>query len=149
MKVKLEGNYKRYYTVEEYEQAKTVIAYEKDYDDCKADEWARMAVREYCRVNWKVDEYNEGDFILRAEAHTAKNQRAYNLYGLSDEYGCPTAESGQMDVMVDTYALVWARHDADIYPGVLHLCAFLSDIWNIDGQEDYARYMSGELFAKN
>lgn len=141
MKVKLESNYKRYYTVEEYEQAKVVIAYEKE-DEAKVTDYAKMAVREFCRV-YRLHDLD----ILTAEATTSKNRRAYNVYATTDEYGCPTGESGQMDVCIEVYAKVCG---ADSYEtGILHLFAMLSDIWQIDGETDIARYMSGDIFNKS
>lgn len=144
MKVKLEPNYKRYYTVEEYEQAKVVIAHEKD-DEYKAVDYARDAVREFCRVH----KYYETDTILTASATTGKNRRAYNVYTTTDEYGCPTGESGQMDICIETYAEIFIEKDGSCEKAILHLFAMLSDIWLIDGETNVGRHMSGDIFTRN
>lgn len=145
MKVKLEPNYKRYYTVEEYEQAKVVIAYEKENDDAKVEHYAEMAVREFCRIH----KCHGTDTILTASATTGKNRRAYNVYTTTDEYGCPTGESGQMDICIETYAEIFIETDSSFEKAILHLFAMLSDIWQIDGVTDIAQYMSGDVFRKN
>ena len=138
MKVKLESNYKRYYTVEEYEQAKVVIAAEKD-DESKASEWAEQAVREFGRVYGIYD-----SDILTAEAYTAKNRRHYDVYTDSDGN-----TSGWMDVCIETYATVFVDGVDGIEIAVLHLFAMLSDIWQSDSKTDIAQYMSGTLYTKS
>ena len=146
MKVKLENNYKRIYTVEEYEQAKVVIASEKEYDDGKITEWAEMAVNEYCRVTAGLNGCGSDD-ILKAEAYTAKNRRAYNEYSIWDEHGCAIiGESGQMDVCIETYAIVRTDQEDSYEPGILHLFAYLSDIWKVDGETNLGQYMSGDIY---
>lgn len=139
MKVKLERNYKRYYTVEEYEQAKVVIAAEKE-DETKVTDYAEMAVREFCRVYHLTD-----SSILSVDTTTGKNRRAYNAY--TDSAG---NESGCMDVFLDIYAEIYMEADDGLFKrAILNLSAMLSDIWQIDGETDIARHMWGEIFFKS
>lgn len=105
MKVTLEKDYKRFYTIENLEQAKAVIAYEKDDEETAAG-WAEYAVNEALK--------GTGDFlreIIKVTARTAGNCRTWNSYG----------ETGKMDVWIDCIAKT-----AD---GFIEVGAYLTDIW--------------------
>ena len=125
MKVTLEKDYRRYYTLEDLDRARKVIAAEKEYDDCPVKEWAEMAIREALKnddgitEDWIVE-------IFRAEAHTAKNSRVWNAYGYPDD------ETENMDV--------WIEFAAELGQGYIKGGAYLSDIWQTGGT-DYRQHM--------
>lgn len=116
MKVKLDKDYRKLYTLEKLDMAKAVIAAEKE-DEMSAKDWAEYAVREALR--------NEDESlveILKAEARTAMNCRAWNRYG----------ETEDMDV--------WISFVAETTKGFIKGGAYLSDIWDTGGTE-YKPYM--------
>ncbi len=116
MKVRLEKDYRKLYTLEKLDLAKAVIAAEKE-DEMSAKDWAEYAVREALR--------NEDESvieILKAEATTAKNCRAWNEYG----------ETEDMDV--------WISFLAETTKGFIRGGAYLSDIWNTGGTK-YKNHM--------
>ena len=116
MKVKLENDYRKMYTLEKLDLAKAVIAAEKE-DELSAKEWAEYAVGEALR--------NEDESlveILKAEATTAMNCRAWNKYG----------ETEDMDV--------WISFVAETTKGFVKGGAYLSDIWETGGTE-YKQHM--------
>ena len=113
MKVKMPHDWKTWMTVAEAEQAKLVIAYEKE-DDEKPAYWAEMAAREALR--------GTGDYVdevLKAEAEICKNSRA-----IWDRYGEGTG-------MID----VWITGTAKAGNGFIEFGAYLSDIWETGGTE--------------
>lgn len=117
MKVKLEKEYRSHYTLDELDMARKVIASEKD-DESTAREWAEYAVNEALR--------NEDGCLLeviKAEAETAKNCRAFNAYGEG---------TGKMDV--------WVSFLAETTEGFIKGGAYLSDIWQT-GSVEYKRHM--------
>ena len=118
MKVTLEKEYRQRYTLEDLDRAKAVIAYEKENDEETVKGWAEYAARE--ALKGTDDFYME---VLKAEAHTAKNCRAWNAYG---------EETGDMDV--------WITATAETEKGFIKIGAYLSDIWNT-GAEDYTSHM--------
>lgn len=123
MKVTLEKNYRKYYTLEDLDRAKKVIAAEKE-TDCTPKEYAEMAIREAL----KNDDGIADDWIVeifKAEAHTAKNHRAWNLWGDS-------LETENMDV--------WIEFAAELEHGYIKGGAYLSDIWQTGGT-DYREHM--------
>lgn len=106
MKVMLQKNYKDIYTVNDLERAKRVIQYERE-DEFSAKDWAEYAVREALR--------DTGDYlqeVLKAEAHTSRNCKAWNCY---DE------DSQDMDV--------WLEVIAKTAYGFVECGAYLSDVW--------------------
>jgi len=116
MKVKLDKDYRKLYTLEKLDMAKAVIAAEKE-DEMSAKDWAEYAVREALR--------NEDESlveILKAEARTAMNCRAWNRYG----------ETEDMDV--------WISFVAETTKGFIKGGAYLSDIWDTGGTE-YKHHM--------
>jgi len=117
MKVTLEKDYRKYYTLEDLDRAKAVIAAEKE-DEMSAKDWAVYAVGEALRN--KVDSLWE---ILKAEATTAKNCRAWNRYG---------DDSADMDVYI--------RFLAETTEGFIRGGAYLSDIWGT-GATEYKQHM--------
>ena len=96
MKVTLEKNYRKYYTLDDLDRARKVIAAEKE-DDCPVKEYAEMAIREALKNDDGIAE----DYIVeifKAEAHTAKNHRVWNAYGYCDP---EEANTQDMDVWIE------------------------------------------------
>ena len=123
MKVTLEKNYRKYYTLEDLDRARKVIAAEKE-TDCTPKEYAEMAIREAL----KNDDGIADDWIVeifKAEAHTAKNCRVWNLWG-------DDLETENMDV--------WIEFAAELEQGYIKGGAYLSDIWQTGGT-DYREHM--------
>lgn len=116
MKVKLEKDYRKLYTLEKLDMAKAVIAAEKE-DEMSAKDWAEYAVREALR-----NEDGSLVEILKAEATTAMNCRAWNKYG----------ETEDMDV--------WISFVAETTKGFIKGGAYLTDIWESGGTE-YKQHM--------
>jgi hypothetical protein len=106
MKVKFEENYRSIYTLEDMDAAKVVMKYEKDDSETPAG-WLEYAMNEY-----GVEGLPE---IIKAEAHTARNRRAWNRYG-DDENS-----SKDMDV--------WISGVVETYNKFIKIGAYLSDIW--------------------
>ena len=127
MKVTLEKNYRKYYTLEDLDRAKRVIAAEKE-DESTVKEWAEMAIREAIKNDDGIYE----DYIVeifKAEAHTAKNHRVWNAYGYCDP---EEANTQDMDV--------WIEFAAELEQGFIKGGAYLSDIWQTGGT-DYREHM--------
>lgn len=125
MKVTLEKEYRSRYTLEDIDAAKIVIAAEKD-DGEKPAGWLEYAVNEYLK--------NKNDYLVRiieAKAETARNCRAWNLYG--------TGESKDMDV--------WISGIAKTADGFLEIGAYLSDIWQT-GAVDYRHHMYATYYTE-
>ena len=127
MKVTLEKNYRKYYTLEDLDRAKQVIAAEKE-DESTVKEWAEMAIREAL----KNDDGIYDDYIVeifKAEAHTAKNHRVWNAYGYCDP---EEANTQDMDV--------WIEFAAELEHGYIKGGAYLTDIWQTGGT-DYRQHI--------
>lgn len=127
MKVTLEKNYRKYYTLEDLDRAKRVIVAEKE-DESTVKEWAEMAIREAIKNDDGIYE----DYIVeifKAEAHTAKNHRVWNAYGYCDP---EEANTQDMDV--------WIEFAAELEQGFIKGGAYLSDIWQTGGT-DYREHM--------
>lgn len=124
MKVTLEQNYKNIYTINDLERAKMVISYEKD-DEETAKGWAEYAVNEALkgRDDWCRE-------VIKAEAHTAKNYRAWDAYG---------DETKDMDIWIDAIA--------ETSNGFITVGAYLTDIWQT-GSEDYRQHMYTRYFKE-
>lgn len=123
MRVKLEKEYKRLYTLEQLDQARAVIQSEKENDDFTVVQWAEMAVHEALKgTGVNAQDWQEG-WILQAEATTARNGRAWNQYGEG---------TGDMDVWIDAVARTGE--------GFVEVGAYLSDIWQTGGT-DYRQHM--------
>lgn len=128
MKVTLQNDYRKYYTVEDIDHAKAVIAYEKD-DEMKLTEWAEYAVNEALR-NEKREQVDYLRNVIQAEAHTARNCRAGQLYG---------EETGDMDV--------WVEATAKTANGFIEVGAYLSDIWQT-GATPYKQHMYIQYYKR-
>ena len=127
MKVTLEKNYRKYYTLDDLDRARKVIAAEKE-DESTVKEWAEMAIREAL----KNDDGIYDDYIVeifKAEAHTAKNHRAWNAYGYCDP---EEANTQDMDV--------WIEFAVETENGYIKGGAYLSDIWQTGGT-DYRQHI--------
>ena len=125
MKVTLGKNYRKYYTLDDLDRARKVIAVEKE-DDCPVKEYAEMAIREALKNDDGIAE----DYIVeifKAESHTAKNRRVWNAY-----YGSPDDETEDMDI--------WIEFAAELGNGYITGGAYLSDIWQTGGI-DYREHM--------
>lgn len=127
MKVTLEKDYRKYYTLDDLDRARKVIAAEKE-DESTVKEWAEMAIHEAL----KNDDGIYDDYIVeifKAEAHTAKNHRVWNAYGYCDP---EEANTQDMDV--------WIKFAAETEKGYIKGGAYLSDIWQTGGT-DYRQHM--------
>ena len=127
MKVKLEQNYKDYYTLANLDEAKAVIEFEKNEDESTVEEWATYAAREACK-NAPLDLF--ADDIITADAYTARNSRVWNAYGDG---------TGDMDV--------WITGIAKGHKCFIEFGAYLSDIWQT-GAIDYKHHMWIERYVK-
>ena len=117
MKVTLQKDYRKYYTLEDLERAKAVITFEKDNDESSVKEWSMYAINEAIGNESSIIE------IYKADATTAKNSRAWNLYG---------DDTQNMDV--------WIKATAETTAGFIKIGAYLSDIWQT-GAEKYKQHM--------
>lgn len=124
MKVALEKEYRKYYTLEDLERAKAVISYEKE-DEETVKGWAEYAARE--ALNGTNDFLRE---VIKADAHTARNCRAWNAYG-----------DGTQDMDV------WIDFTAETADGFLKGGAYLSDIWQT-GAVEYKHHMYFRHFVE-
>ena len=138
MKVTLNKNYRKLYTLDDLDRAKKVIAYEKN-DDVPAKEWAEYAIREALK--------DSGDWleeVIKTEAETARNKRVNNGYW-DFEYDKEgnmiegSEGSGNMDV--------WLRATARTAFGFIIVGAYLSDIWQT-GATPYKQHMYIQYFKE-
>jgi len=125
MKVTMEKDYKRLYTLEDIDRAKAVMAYEKEDEETAAG-WAGYAIREALKGTGAYDR----DDILMASAHTAKNCRAWDAYGDG---------TGDMDI--------WIEAVARTSEGFVEVGAYLSDIWQT-GATDYRQHMFIQRYGR-
>ena len=124
MKVALEKDYKKYYTLEDLRRAKAVIASMKD-DESTIAEYAEMAVNEVFK-----DAYGHCIDVLKATAETSRNCRAWNVYDTDSE---------DMDVIIHA--------TAETSEGFIKITAYLSDIWQT-GATDYRNAMFIQRFQE-
>lgn len=130
MKVLLPKDYKKYFTVEEYEIAKEIIKMEKE-DASTAKDMAEYAVREAL----KNDDLCYLEEILEAKAEVCRNKyqsydKVYNSYFEGSQF---------MDVYISGVARVSF--------GYLEFGAYLSDIWETGAREykvDTTKYIKEE-----
>lgn len=130
MKVLLPKDYKKYFTIEEYEIAKEIIKMEREDDASTAKDMAEYAVREAL----KNDDLCYLEEILEAKAEVCKNN--YQTYEVYDRY----FEGSQlMDIYISGVAKVSF--------GYLEFGAYLSDIWETGAREykvDTVKYVKEE-----
>lgn len=126
MKVKLEKNYKDFYTVSEYENAKAVIESMKE-DTTKPAEYLEMAGREWCRENG----FSFFGIFGEAEAETK----------LGAEYNAICENSGRVDVDIRGYFTAYRPREgyspSDLHyfeDFIIEIHAPLTAIWQIDGE---------------
>ena len=111
MKVTLQENYRSVYTLDELDQAKTVIAYEKD-DSFKPADYAMTALNLIASgIGGHAEE------IITASAHTARYCNAWNAYG---------NDTGRMDIEIDGIGKVWTEKGRCF----VEFSAMLTDIWS-------------------
>lgn len=125
MKVTLEKDYKAYYTINDLEEARQVIAFMKE-DTSKPADYALSAAQHICSRRFPADYVVE---ILKATAETARNKGEWNAYGAS----------GDKDVWIDFIAKT-------AY-GFIEGGAYLTDIWQLDGEIDITDEMWIRAFA--
>lgn len=118
MKITLPKNYRSYFTLDDLEAAKSVIQFEKEYDEDSAAGWGEYAAREALKG---TDDYLAE--VIQAKAEIAKNNRIYNAYNDT---------SGYMDVWIDGIART--------KNGFIEFGAYLTDIWQT-GAIDYKQHM--------
>lgn len=128
MKVTYESYFEDIYTVSELKQAKAVIKAAKE-DTCTAADYAGAAMREYFRTTGEAYSFE----ILKAEATTHKNN------GIAYDGFCDG--SGFMDVQIEAIAHI-------PYIGFALISAMLSDIWNIDGEQNIGGLFYVERFDR-
>lgn len=116
MKVLLPKDYKKYFTVEEYEIAKEIIKTEREDDASTAKDMAEYAVREAL----KNDDLCYLEEILEAKAEVCKNILIVDC----DRY---FEGSKLMDIYISGVARVSF--------GYLEFGAYLSDIWETGARE--------------
>lgn len=114
MKVTLQKDYRKFYTLDDLDRAKAIIAFEKENDEETPSGWAAYAIREAGENAME---------ILKAEARTAKNCRVWNQYGDNSE---------DLDV--------WIEATAETTSGFIKIGAYLSDIWQ-SGVTKYKQHM--------
>lgn len=108
MKVKFTAEAKKYITVAEMPHVRRII--DEMREDDSLEEYAQMAARVASR-DW-------GDFeILKADAEISRNCRAHNNFHEG---------SGNLDIWLTIYAY-------NAYKGFYNIGVYLSDIWNITG----------------
>lgn len=107
MKVAFTKEAKKYITLEEAPKARQII------EECKEYDLADLA-QTAARIAGGQDSYE----ILKATAEIAKNARVYDLYG---------DDSGTLDVWLEIYAF-------NKYIGFYDIGVYLSDIWQLDGE---------------
>lgn len=110
MKVTLGKNYKKVFTLESLEQAKSLIRHLKE-DETTPAEYLEIAARDLLR-----DEKDCVDYVISAEAETCYNYRVLNLY----------ENTGIVDV--------WIHGIIKCYDQIIEMACYLSDIWSIDGE---------------
>lgn len=118
MKVKMEEGYKKFYTIEDVEKARKVIAFCKE-DEMKIEEWAVYALTEL--LKYKSHGPIECNNIIRASAHTIRNIRAWNKYD---------SDSRDMDVWVKFLAEIEYLEGDKIIKAIVDVGAYLTDIWD-------------------
>lgn len=136
MKVVLPKNYKKIFTVEEYEIAREIIKYEKDNDGYTEKDWAEYAVREALKDN----KYGWLEDIITAKAEICKNKNA-NCW---DRY---FEGSHDLDVFITILAKVSGTSGTSYY-AYIEIGAYLSDIWE-SGAKDYRNNMIIEKYIKD
>ena len=114
MKVKITKEAKQWLTLAEAPAAQSIIRDMKE-DAWGAKEYAVMAVN--CIGNAIGKHYNWCSKVLEADAEIAGNRRIWNAY---DE------NSGRLDV--------WVNFTARTTDGFIEGGAYLTDIWNITGE---------------
>ena len=129
MKVTLDKGYRSYYTLEEYDIAKELIARQKS-DEFPLKDAAEIAVDEVLKSN--TCEYCQE--ILSVKAETTKNFRIWNYY---------FDDSRDFDV--------WIKTVAKTSYGFIEVGAYYSDINKIGAEEglNVAKNWYVQYYAKN
>lgn len=113
MKVSLERDYRKFYTLEDLDAAKVVIA-------CQKTDEASLQVIAWDVVAAVAGKYGDGpEKVLEVTAETGRNKRVqYDTYGEG---------SGHFDVYIHA--------TAETYDGFMKVSFFLSDYWYMDSPE--------------
>lgn len=131
MKVSLEKDYRKYYTLEDLDRAKEVIRCLKE-DETPVSDYAGMAAREALR---HIGKDCSVDRIIEAGAETSRNNR------ICDQYG----DTGNMDVWVygiAKYSGITGWNNG----GFIEFGAYLSDIYGTCGEDTYGVNMSIKVY---
>ena len=123
MKVRITKEAKQWLTLAEAPAANAIVRDMKE-DEWSVAEYAKMAVN--CIGNAIGKEYNWCSRVLESDAEISGNARIWNAY---------SEDSGRLDV--------WINFTARTYDGFIEGGAYLTDIWNIagDNQEELASHM--------
>ena len=121
MKVTISAESKRVVTMEEMKMAKEIVQAMKE-DELTAAEYARFAV---------VALGDGCEKVYEATAEIAKNCRAWDTYGEG---------SGTLDIWIEATARTWN--------GFVEIGAYLTDIWNISGDNDQTEHMFIQRFER-
>lgn len=119
MKVSLPINYRQRFTLEQLEQAKNVIKLCKEDTSNPAD-YAQIAINE-------IIKHGDTGASWLYEIHNVKATVEPNMRCHHDQYGDDT---GFMDVELDIVA--------ETDHGFIHAWCRMIDIWQIDGEHDFA-----------
>lgn len=120
MKVTFGKDYKRLFTIDEYEKAKRIISDMKEDSSSPAEyaEYAVNAIGHACGIGGC-------EKVFSCSAEIAGNCRVWNQF--SDD-------SGSLDIWLSGVAKTWN--------GFVEFGAYLSDIWSLDGE-------NSDFLAKN
>lgn len=121
MKVTITTESKKILTIDELPVAKEIVKAMKE-DDMSVAEYAAIAVRAFGDGCEKVYEAN---------AEIAKNARIWNAY--SDD-------SQKLDIWITATAKTWN--------GFIEIGAYLTDIWNISGENHQTEHMYADKFVR-
>lgn len=127
MKVALPKDYRKLYTLEELDIARSIIR------DMKEDESTPAEYITYAINHWMSNTGNGGYIkdVYKATAEIAKNHRAWNAY---------SEESQGMDI--------WIQAVAETEEGFLRIEAYLTDIWSLSADVDYTPRFYTEFYTR-
>lgn len=130
MKVTFEENYKKFYTVEQSEQAKKVIQFEKENDSFTPKDWAQYALNELCHYyGWTTD------CVIDAYATTCISNKRTNYFG---------EDSGMMNVKIYGLGKIFDHGTAYV-----EFSALLSDVANVGDRDTFnGNMVSYTLFPR-
>ena len=119
MKVTFDKEYKRVFSIEEYEIGKRIIKSMKEYDDTP--KWCAECILPLI----------DCDEVIHAEAFIAKNCRVYDQY-LVD------GNSEYMDIWIKGIARSWDKY--------VEFGVYLTDIWSLS--DDTRESVKAEMYTR-